>query len=385
MNLWQRASGALKDRKALLTASLSRRTSYRIPDLESAIIKATNHNEKHVDYRNAQRVFAWIRASPVSLKPLMWALSIRMDKTQNWVVALKGLMLMHGVFCCKTPAVLRIKKLPFDLSNFTHHAPSLNSSIWGFNAFIRSYYTYLDRRWSFLYSQILQSESELGLAQHLIRLENLQSLLAILLQIKPAGDFMKVSLILEAMDCVVIEIFDVHSRICNVIANVLIGIYSAKNVESLMAIKLLHKALIQAEELAQYFQFCKEFGVFNAMEIPQLQKIPEDEIRDLERMLNNGVSETKSSNGDENEKKKKKNVKEKIATMKTVITEKWEVFEEDNRNDDYELVKIDQDICHFRTSSNPFETSSNYLPLVPVSVYKHEHEQDQIPDFITFY
>ncbi|WCJ33686.1 ENTH/ANTH/VHS superfamily protein [Euphorbia peplus] len=391
MNLWQRASGALKDRKALLTASLSQRSSYRNPDLESAVIKATSHNENHIDYRNAQRVFAWIRASPVSLKPLMWALWVRMEKTQNWVVALKGLMLMHGVFCCKTPAVLRIKKLPFDLSNFKNARAQDN--IWGFEAFIRAYYTYLDRRWSLLYAQIVHSEDQ-RLDQHLTKLENLQSLLDILLQIKPSGNFMRVNLILEAMDCVVIEIFDVHSRICNCIANVLIRIYPAKKAESLTGIKVLQKALIQSEDLVEYFEFCKEFGVFNATEIPQLQKLPEDEIRDLERMLSNGVAERKNDDlenvHDENGKEEDKQIvtvdqEKSRTTMKTVITEKWEVFDEEHTDDDYELVKIEEglnDICHFRTSSNPFETSTNnYLPIVPV--YKHDH--DQIPDFITFY
>ncbi|KAG6757585.1 hypothetical protein POTOM_037903 [Populus tomentosa] len=65
------------------------------PDLEAAIVNATSHDESYVDYRNAQRVFALIRDSPVSLKPLIWPLASR-----SWVVAIKGLMLMPGVFCC---------------------------------------------------------------------------------------------------------------------------------------------------------------------------------------------------------------------------------------------------------------------------------------------
>jgi hypothetical protein len=83
MKLWRRASGALKDQNSLLAISLSRQTWYRNSDLEAAIIKATSHDESYVDYRNAQRVFTWIRTSPVSLKPLIWALTTRMEKTRS--------------------------------------------------------------------------------------------------------------------------------------------------------------------------------------------------------------------------------------------------------------------------------------------------------------
>jgi hypothetical protein len=107
MKLWRRAAGALKDQNSILAVSLSGQTRYRNSDLEAAIVNATSHDESYVDYRSAQRVFAWIRASPVSLKPLIWALASR-----SWVVAIKGLMLMHGVFCCKTAAVRRIGRLP---------------------------------------------------------------------------------------------------------------------------------------------------------------------------------------------------------------------------------------------------------------------------------
>jgi hypothetical protein len=61
----------------LTVVSLSWQNRYRNSDLEAAIVKATSHDESYVDYRSAQRVFAWIRESPVSLKPLIWALASR--------------------------------------------------------------------------------------------------------------------------------------------------------------------------------------------------------------------------------------------------------------------------------------------------------------------
>ncbi|KAM7271325.1 hypothetical protein ACFE04_030669 [Oxalis oulophora] len=369
MRLWQRAAGALKDKKSVLAASLSKRNSYHNPDLEKAIIKATSHNESYVDYRNAQRVFAWIRASPISLKPFVWALSNRMEKTKSWVVAIKGLMLMHGVFCCKTAAVQRIGRLAFDLSQFSdQHLPP--ERVWGFDVFVRDYFVYLDLKSSLFHDHHVKKRKEYyqqdqgsAMKLDLIRLEKLQSLLDTLLQIKPQARNMKVSLILEAMDCIIIEIFDVYSSICQSIAKVLLGIYSSGKSEAEKALKALQKATIQGEELAEYFEFCRSYGVFNAMEVPKVTQIPAEDIEDL-KMIVNGVSE--------NKEKEKSNVvqeheNENEKSMTTIVTNKWEVFEEPANHN----------------RSNPFvETEhENHLPLLQVNTPTYTRE---VPDLITF-
>ncbi|CAK7326867.1 unnamed protein product [Dovyalis caffra] len=384
MKLWRRAAGALKDQNSILAIALSRQSRYPNSDLEAAIIKATSHDDSYVDYRNAQRVFAWIRASPVSLKPLIWALTTRMEKTRSWVVAIKGLMLMHGVFCCKTPAVQRIGRLPFDLSNFTdgHSKPA---KMWGFNLFVRSYFCFLDQRSALLYVQ--QNQTEEPMVQELVKLKNWQSLLDMLLQIKPQAENMKKALISEAMDCVIIEIFDVYSRICKGIASVLMRIYSAGKLEATMAFKILQKEKVQGEALAKYFEFCRDFGVFNALEVPKVTQIPEADIKDLERIIN-GVPEAtgyKNSTNNEDIDNKAIVVREDVANivkgkegnsrLKTIITDKWEVFEEDvNINH-----QANHEISHFRATTSSAQNPPNFLPIVPV------YQQQDIPDFISFY
>lgn len=387
MKLWKRAAGVLKDQNSILAATFSRRTSYQNSDLETAIIKATSHNESYVDYKNAQRVFAWIRMSPVSLKPLIWALTIRMEKTQSWVVAIKGLMLIHGVFCCKTPAVQRIGRLPFDLSNFTdgHSKPS---KMWGFNAFVRTYFAFLDQRSTLLYKQSKQTEEPM--VAELINLENWITLLDMLLQIKPLANNMKQGLILEAMDCVIIEIYDVYSRICDGIARVLSGIYSAGKLEATMALRVLQKATTQGEALDLYFAFCRDFGVFNAMEVPKVTQIPEADIEDLKRIINE-VSERNNVDYVSPQKENKDDyddkaivVREDVALveeqesksrLKTIITDKWVVFEDDlkvSQGNEFSKYNVSTNT----STGNPFENPS-YLPLV--TFYKQD-----IPDFINF-
>lgn len=193
MKLWRKAAGAIKDRNSILLASLSRRTPYRHPDLEAAIIRATSHDGAKIDNTNARRVFEWIRTSPIYLKPLAWGLSTRMEKTRSWVVALKGLILIHGVFCCQIPSVQRIGRLPFDLSSFKdgHSSPS---KTWGYDAFVRSYYAYLDQKSSFICSEAKNFKKglKLSLLEELIKIQSWQSMLDMLLQVRPLDDNMKV-------------------------------------------------------------------------------------------------------------------------------------------------------------------------------------------------
>ncbi|KAJ9708638.1 hypothetical protein PVL29_000592 [Vitis rotundifolia] len=333
MKLWNRASGNLKDRNSIWMASISRRSPNRNPDLEAAIIRATSHDVTYVDYRNAQRVFAWVKTSPAYLKPLIWALSKRMEKTRSWVVALKGLMLMHGVFCCKIPVMEKIGRLPFDLSNFSDGHSHLCKT-WGFNSFIRSYFAFLDQRAFWLGTDTKEDEEQTqktneSMLQELIKLQQWQTLLDMLLQIKPEAAQTNVGLILEAMDCIIIEIFDIYSRICNGVARILVKIYAAGKVEANMALKVLRKATAQGDRLSLYFELCKNLGVRNASKFSKVEKIPQEDIRELEQIIN-GVLEDKATvvrqNGSIEEGKGTKE-----GPLKTVIGKMWERFDEQLR------------------------------------------------------
>ncbi|GMJ08166.1 hypothetical protein like AT1G25240 [Hibiscus trionum] len=355
MGLWNRVSGVIKDKNSIILANFPGKSSFRNPVLETAIINATSHDDCRIDKRNAQVVFSWIRASPISLWPLMWALSRRMERTRSWVVAIKGLMLMHGVFHCKCPAVQKMGRLPFNLSSFTdkHSRPSRT---WGFNAFIREYYAFLDQRtliWS-------EKGNENG-GDPLSRLQEWQSLLDMLLRIKPRDENMKVGLILEAMDCIIIEIYDVYSKICTQITKILLNVCSAEKSEAATALKILQKAAAQAEELASFFEFCKEFGVLKAGEFPTVSQIPEDEVEELKRIINGEGDFSKEMEERSAIVEYKEEVK---GGLKTVITEKWVVFDENTK-----MIE---------------EKNWNAEESAPLIHHFPVYNLRQIPDFICF-
>ncbi|KAF6168600.1 hypothetical protein GIB67_005212 [Kingdonia uniflora] len=376
MNLWKKASSFLKDQNSIFFAKLARRTSFRNPDLETAIIRATSHDEFSVDYKNAQRVFSWVRTSPTSLSPLICALSARLEKTRYWVVALKGLMLMHGIYCCKIPALRRIGRLPFDLSDFVDGYSS-SERTWEYNAFVRAYFAFLDQRSVYDASEDTKHDqnnaNEASILLALQELQRSQVLLDMLMQIRPYSDGLDVVLILEAMDCIIIEIFDVYSRICNGVAGVLVQIYEANKAEGELALRILYKAALQAAELSSYFEFCRENGVLNASEFPKVEQIPDEDIQDLEQLIN-GVSsrrisetfqdentvETMTKAGEDTQLTEEQDAR---SLLRTIVTENWVVFDDENAKyiDPFEASPgIPEFLCGYEDG---FNNSRGFLQL----------------------
>lgn len=386
MKLWKRAAGALKDQNSLFITGLSRRTLLHNRHLDAVVIKATSHDDARVDYRNAQRVFAWVRTSPSThLKPLVWAISSRAHRTRSWPVALKCLMLLHGVFCCKVPAVHSIGRLPFDLSDFAdrHSSPS---KTWGHNALIRAYFNFLDQKSVFLCTDLEEIRKvkaagpEDSIAAEITMLQRLQSLLALLLQVRPQAEGMRGTLVLEAMDSVIIEIFDTYSKVCNMIARVLSQIYGASQAEASAALVVLRQANAQGDDLAEFFEFCKFYGVLNASAFPKVERIPEEDIREVERMVNGGGEEVSKAmvvrEGGGGGNGRGELVPSLGKVLQTVVTSKWEVFDD---GDDLMSVNsgngMDQNIVSVRSLNDPQPQRQ------PHHVPAHKLE---IPDLITF-
>ncbi|MED6193647.1 hypothetical protein PIB30_021623 [Stylosanthes scabra] len=394
MRLWQKASGAIKDRKSIWTAKLLHNGPYQNPIFEAVVIKATSHDELCIDCKNVQRVFQWLRTSPLHLKPLLFALSFRMDKTKNWVVAIKGLMLMHGVFCTNIPAVQKMGRLPFDFSNFSdgYLHPS---KAWGYNSFVRAYFAYLDQRSGFVSSEFKRlsmknnknkkdvSEVDETLMEELNKLHKFQALIDSLLHIKPRNESMKENgLILEAMDCVIVEIFDVYSKFCKIMANVLMRIYDVGGRdEAAMALKVLQKASSQGDDLSSYFQFCKVIGVLNASQCPRIERISDEDIQDLERIIS-GDMDNKVFEENDNMAIVVRDISSMEKGLKTVITEQWEVFDDDVCSKDSPSWEIVAATAH----NNPFLDSSfdysivcqHHLPPARVAY------NQVLPDLISF-
>ncbi|KAL3652881.1 hypothetical protein CASFOL_002562 [Castilleja foliolosa] len=334
MRLWERASGVLKDQNSLWQANLTRRTALRNPEIEKAVIRATTHDELSFDTRHADRVCDWLRLSPFNLKPILWSLSNRVEKTSSWVVALKCLYLTHALTATRTSSVRKIGRLPFDLSSFTdaHFRPARS---WSFNSFIRAYYAFLDHKSTAIFQSAAAGPDEkpgFSIARELSLLQKLQALVDLVMQIKPQARAAHVPLVLHVMDGIIVEIYDLYSRICRGIAVVLLNIYSGGKAEAAMSLAVVKKAMRQGEDLMRYFEFCQEIGVVNASDFPAIDRIPDEGIRELEEIIislgEKNVPDQKEDPDDLSYDEKAVVVYDK-GGMKTIITDDWERFEDD--------------------------------------------------------
>ena len=172
----------------------------------------------------------------------------------------------------------------------------------------------------------------------------------------------KVGLIFEAMICVVTEVFEVYSRICRGIARSLVRVYASPQgkkaeEEARLALAILRKARDQGDDLSLFFDLCREMGVLNPSCSPRIEQIPEDDLRELERIIN-GISKSEdirslncSNNSDhgerldeidtinhvnekaivvfENDQEPSGSNKNNVKALKTIVTDKWEVFDEE--------------------------------------------------------
>ncbi|WZY97797.1 hypothetical protein YC2023_070126 [Brassica napus] len=333
MNIWKRASVALKDGTSLIAAD---------DLLKAAVVKATNHDEYSIDPENALFIYRQVRATPASLKPLIGAISSRVTRTRSWVVALKGLMLMHGFFLSKTTAAESIGRLPFDLSAFGREGNSRTTSSrsGGFNLFVRAYFAFLDRR-SILFhdGNRHRYDEESSVMIRLVIIRKMQVIIDSLIRIKPIGESVRIPVINEAMENVISEILEIYGWICRRIAEVLPNVNSKSGKRQAdVALKIVAKSMTQGEELVKYFVFCRDLGVANAQEIPNFVRIPVDDVIHLHEIV---WTDKEEEQGGEEETDEGENGEERTKGLEE--GEEEEEMERELIPEIDDLIKLDDD------------------------------------------
>ena len=143
---FRRAIGVVKDQTSIGLAKVSSRANGS-SNLEVAILKATSHDQVPVDDRLITEVLLLTKSSPLSATACVQALSRRLTRTANWVVALKSLTLAFRALRDAGPAFSR-EALSVPPRRRRLLAPSTfcDDSSWDFTAFVRTSALYLDAR-----------------------------------------------------------------------------------------------------------------------------------------------------------------------------------------------------------------------------------------------
>ncbi|GAV85707.1 ANTH domain-containing protein [Cephalotus follicularis] len=166
----RKAIGAVKDQTSIGIAKVS---SNMAPDLEVAIVKATSHEEDPADERYVREILSLTSSSRGYVHACVSALSKRLGKTRDWIVALKAVTLIHRVLNEGDPLfqeeILYATRRGARLLNLSDFRDEAHSSSWDHSAFVRAYSMYLDQRLELLLFDKKVNKSEGGSASGDVR------------------------------------------------------------------------------------------------------------------------------------------------------------------------------------------------------------------------
>ncbi|XP_072997717.1 probable clathrin assembly protein At4g32285 [Typha latifolia] len=143
----RKALGAVKDQTSIGIAKVS---SNMAPELDVAIVKATSHDDEPADEKYFREILNLTSYSRGYVSACIAAISRRLSKTRDWIVALKALMLVHRLLSDGDLAfqheVMYATRRGTRLLNMSDFRDEAHSHSWDHSAFVRTYALYLDQR-----------------------------------------------------------------------------------------------------------------------------------------------------------------------------------------------------------------------------------------------
>ncbi|XP_020259119.1 LOW QUALITY PROTEIN: probable clathrin assembly protein At4g32285, partial [Asparagus officinalis] len=145
---FRKALGAVKDQTSIGLAKVS---SNIAPELDVAIVKATSsHDDIPADEKYFREILNLTSYSRGYVSACIAAVSKRLSKTRDWIVALKSLMLIHRLLSDGDPSfqheILYATRRGTRLLNMSDFRDEAHSSSWDHSAFVRTYALYLDQK-----------------------------------------------------------------------------------------------------------------------------------------------------------------------------------------------------------------------------------------------
>ena len=144
----RRALGHVKDETSISLSKACGSTS--LADLDVAIVKATRHEEYPAEERHIREILSLTSYSRAYMSACVNTLSRRLNKTKNWTVALKTLMLIHRLLSEGDPAyeqeIFFSTRRGTRILNMSDFRDTSQSNCWDYSAFVRTYALYLDER-----------------------------------------------------------------------------------------------------------------------------------------------------------------------------------------------------------------------------------------------
>ncbi|KAK1268465.1 putative clathrin assembly protein [Acorus gramineus] len=273
LQTWRKAYGAIKDSTKVGLAKVN--SEYK--DLDIAIVKATNHVESPPKERHIRKIFGAtsVVRPRADVAYCIHALARRLAKTHNWTVALKTLIVIHRTLREGDPTFRE------ELLNYAHRGHILQISnfkddssplAWDCSAWVRTYALFLEERLECF--RILKYDIE---AERLTKTSQGPA--------KPEGAASGNYLIQYALALVLKESFKIYCAINDGIINLVDMFFEMSRHDAVKALDIYKRAGQQAENLANFYDFCKSLELARNFQFPTLRQPPPSFLTTMEEYI----------------------------------------------------------------------------------------------------
>ncbi|CAK9869360.1 unnamed protein product [Sphagnum jensenii] len=316
----RQALGVVKDQTSISIAKVG---GTKAPDLDVALVKACSHDE-FFDDRYVEEVLHMTSLSRGYVHACVVGLHKRLSKTHNWIVALKSLMLIHRLLREGDPSfeheLLHATHHGMRTLNLSHFRDDSDSHSWDYSSFVRTFSLFLDERLDCLFSGTTSSSDrhpggqsahrrskysrdgspsrshsrsryvdvpikEMGVKMLLEKLPALQQLLERVLGCRPTGAAKTNSLVQIALYPVVKESFQLYADISEGTTILLEGFFEMEQRDTVKAFDIYNCSAKQSDELHNFYNLCKKYGIGRSSEYPTIQKISQEHLDTMEDFL----------------------------------------------------------------------------------------------------
>ncbi|CAK9213952.1 unnamed protein product [Sphagnum jensenii] len=316
----RQALGVVKDQTSISIAKVG---GTKAPDLDVALVKACSHDE-FFDDRYVEEVLHMTSLSRGYVHACVVGLHKRLSKTHNWIVALKSLMLIHRLLREGDPSfeheLLHATHHGMRMLNLSHFRDDSDSHSWDYSSFVRTFSLFLDERLDCLFSGTTSSSDrhpggqsahrrskysrdgspsrshsrstyadvpikEMGVKMLLEKLPALQQLLERVLGCRPTGAAKTNSLVQIALYPVVKESFQLYADISEGTTILLEGFFEMEQRDTVKAFDIYNRSAKQSDELHNFYNLCKKYGIGRSSEYPTIQKISQEHLDTMEDFL----------------------------------------------------------------------------------------------------
>ncbi|XP_030550303.1 putative clathrin assembly protein At1g03050 [Rhodamnia argentea] len=314
----RRALGAVKDHTSIGLAKVSTSSS-SVADLEVAIVKSTRHDEFPAEEKHIQEIISLTSYSRANITVCIDTLSRRLNKTQNWTVALKTLILIQRLLAKGDPAykeeIFFATRRGTRFLNMSDFRDMSRSNSWDYSAFVRTYALYLDEQLEYRMLGrkrrrgkygLDEEEEENGQAgdrftpvrdmkneQIFSKMQHLQQLLERFLACKPTGRAKNDRVIFVALYPIVKESFRIYNEMMEIMATLVDRFTEMEIAECIKVYEIFAKVGKQFDELEIFYAWCKNVGIARTSEYPEIERITQKKLDLMDDVIRDRVAAAK--------------------------------------------------------------------------------------------